>query len=249
MSKRYFFVFSLIAVMLMLCGCSDFEYEVHEDYAEIIKYNGKSEEVVVPSDIDGIKVTKIYPGAFIRNKSIKSVVLPDGIEYIGNSAFSGCSKLISISLPNSLTFIGAYCFSDCKMLEYINIPDKVESIGKYGFCRCYNIKSVRLPETLSYLGGSVFSDCISLEAVQINAEIAIPERAFYNCFGLKRVLISERVLSIGNEAFYNCTQLSELELSDNLQNEEIDTFLENGFYEAYEAENESYISAYSLKQE
>jgi len=48
--------------------------------------------------------------------SITSVVLPNGVTSIGQSAFRDCSGLTSVTIPDSVTSIGYCAFSDCEDL-------------------------------------------------------------------------------------------------------------------------------------
>ena len=41
------------------------------------------------------------------------VVIPEGIEIIGEEAFQGYRRLISVELPSSLTSIGRSAFAEC----------------------------------------------------------------------------------------------------------------------------------------
>ena len=43
---------------------------------------------------------------YLNDEEIKDLVIPDGVETIGYSTFSGCSELTSVSIPNSVTSIG-----------------------------------------------------------------------------------------------------------------------------------------------
>lgn len=57
------------------------------------------------------------------------VVVPDGIEVLGEWAFDECiaSKII---LPETLREIGCYCFFDCPNLSEIVLPASLEKIGE-----------------------------------------------------------------------------------------------------------------------
>ena len=58
---------------------------------------------------EGSRLTSIEYGAF-RTMSLTSIELPDGLSYIGNSAFVNCLELTSINIPNSVTTIGYRAF-------------------------------------------------------------------------------------------------------------------------------------------
>ena len=53
--------------------------------------DGKSLDVVIPSEHDGQAVTAIADGAFVGNKTIKSVYIPSTVKRIGKGAFKDCS--------------------------------------------------------------------------------------------------------------------------------------------------------------
>lgn len=55
-------------------------------------------------------------------KSLKSIIIPSNVTFIGNFAFYFCSSLESITLPSSVTSIGSFVFNDCHSLQEIIIP-------------------------------------------------------------------------------------------------------------------------------
>ena len=68
--------------------------------------------------IDGMEVASLG-GAFAENRSITSVVLPDG-----------------------LTKIGAYAFDKCINLQSVNVPESVKNIERYAFRSCISLSAV-----------------------------------------------------------------------------------------------------------
>ena len=67
---------------------NQFEYSLLADgTVSIDKYNGKSSILVIPSEINGVQITSIWGNAFY-NKWITSVIIPDTVTSIWNSAFS-----------------------------------------------------------------------------------------------------------------------------------------------------------------
>ena len=71
-------------------------------------------------------------GAFDSQKTLTSVVLPDGITKIAAYTFYNCSALESIVLPANLQTIGAQSFVKAK-LTTINIPASVTTIENKAF--------------------------------------------------------------------------------------------------------------------
>ena len=96
----------------------------------------------VPQKLDGTypirKGTKIIcDRAFADCKSLRSIVIPDGVTSIGNGAFCGCKSLSSLVFPDSVTSIGHSAFSGCDSLESLVLPESVGNIIGNPFCGWY----------------------------------------------------------------------------------------------------------------
>ena len=113
-----------------------FDYKTYKGGIRIKKYIGNAKDVVIPSLIDGKRVTSIGNFAFLRCTGLTSVTIPDSVTSIGDLAFSGCTGLTSITIPDSVTSIGDFAFSYCTGLKRIIIPDSVKRIGEYAFDSC-----------------------------------------------------------------------------------------------------------------
>ena len=136
---------------------------------------------------------------------------PDGVTFIGDDAFVGCSSLTSVTIPNSVTSIGKYAFWYCSSLTSVTIPNSVTSIGDYAFSCCSRLTSVTIPNSVTSIGSSVFYYCSSLTSVTIpNSVTSIGNSAFYGCSSLTSVTIPNSVTSIGIYAFYHCTKLKDV---------------------------------------
>ncbi len=85
---------------------SEYDYQILDDGTiEIIYYYGCDEVIIIPSEIDGRKVTGIKGFNLSNKENIKSITIPDGVTSIGDSAFSGCRSLTDITIPDSGTSI------------------------------------------------------------------------------------------------------------------------------------------------
>ena len=99
----------------------------NEDYYEIVRYLGTDTDIVIPAEINGVRVKGILSGAFsaedrATNANITSInfeVIEDenthelvGIEYIGSEAFEGLVNLTEMTLPETVTSLGSYAFVD-----------------------------------------------------------------------------------------------------------------------------------------
>lgn len=75
-----------------------------------------------------------------------NVVLPDGLEYIGERCFKGCA-LASVRLPPLLKIIENVTFYECKNLRTVNFPDGLEKIGQDVFAKT-SLENIELPTSL-----------------------------------------------------------------------------------------------------
>ena len=94
-------------------------YHAYSDHAEVADCNDDaSGEIIIPAEINGVPVTAVGKMAFLFNKGITVVTLPDTVTSIGESAFY-CSGLTSITLPASVESFGRQAFFLCSRLEKI----------------------------------------------------------------------------------------------------------------------------------
>ena len=74
---------------------------------------------------DGKVVLDVY------DNSVMSVEIPDGVEIIGEKAFSACNLLREVIMPQSVRIIKEDAFSCCKYLSTIKLSDNLVEIGDY----------------------------------------------------------------------------------------------------------------------
>lgn len=79
----------------------------------LIKYNGKDENVVIP---DGVRI--IADGVFAGKLTVKTVTLPSGLEYVGNSAFRSCYNLTEVVFDKDTPpVLGENAFDGCPLIN------------------------------------------------------------------------------------------------------------------------------------
>ena len=76
-------------------------YAVEDDQIVITHYELGSGVVTVPAFIEGKPVKAIAPDAFAGCSQITGLILPAGIEYVGDGAFSGCGALSEVYYAGS----------------------------------------------------------------------------------------------------------------------------------------------------
>jgi hypothetical protein len=92
---------------------ANFKYTLDNDGVTITGYTGDETEVIIPEEIGGISVYKIGDSAFSGKSKLTSVTIPGSITAIGNSAFNNCDGLTSITIPANVTSIGDSAFYNC----------------------------------------------------------------------------------------------------------------------------------------
>lgn len=94
-------------------------YKTDGESAEITGYRGKDTEIAVPPVAGGCPVTCIGKKAFLSNKLLKEISLPESVVRIDDWAFACCAKLQRVTLPYHRMEIGQGIFRDCFLLEQI----------------------------------------------------------------------------------------------------------------------------------
>lgn len=186
----------------------DMQFDLFSDYAVVNYCGDKKGDVVIPSEINGLPVTKIFDGAFYSD-NITSITLPDTIDELGENMCDGCINLTSIKLPANIRSIPEFAFHGCKSLKKVDIPSGVTGIGRSAFDGCTSLKEVKLPESLEVLSDSCFSDC-ALESIDFPKGVKeIPLRSFTNN-KFKELTIPENITKIDSWAFFECYDIEKL---------------------------------------
>ena len=208
----------------------DFELTLYQNpgsemQAIIYGYKGNSENLEIPSKLQGGTVVAIGSEAFDNCSNLRTVKLPSTVKSIGDNSFSNCFNLKSITLSNSLENIGYGAFANCENLSEIDIPNTVTDIDRWAFSNCNKLNSITIPDSVTYLGSDTFNGCTNLKSVAISQNLlSIENETFYNCTSLKSVIIPRNIKEISNNAFSNCSALSTVTISDNLENVSYNAF-------------------------
>lgn len=187
----------------------NFEYEIIDGEMSIEGYTGNDTEIVIPDVIDGINVTQIGLFAF-QNTNLTSVIIPDTVTKISQSAFDNCKSLSKVYIPDSVIEIGHAAFIHSSQLKEITIADRVHRIESSAFLDCTSLEKVCVrasaPDTNEYelteLGESAFGDCTNLREITIPSGITeIHSSALNGCVNLESITLPNSLQEIGKEAF------------------------------------------------
>ena len=147
-------------------------YLNHLTYIEIKELVSAATSVTVPSELDGLPVTHIGDRAFdnefgTKAANLASVVLPDTIEVIGDSAFFMGDMLTTINLPDSLKRIEGAAFGGCFALANVTLPANLEFIGSNAFFGA-GLTSINIPASTVSIGIGAFAGLHSLPAFNVD---------------------------------------------------------------------------------
>ncbi len=181
-------------------------------------------DAVIPSEINGVKITSIGKRAFEWCRRLASVTIPDSVTKIEEHSFFDCDSLTSVVIPGSVTEVGDYTFYDCDNLKRAIIQEGVVSIGNGAFQDCISLEGVAIPGSVKK-ADSLFYNCPKLKTagpvgrscnIELGQMESIPHAIFYECSSLTSVIIPESVTSIKMNSFGHCTGLTSVTIPDNV---------------------------------
>lgn len=220
------FIMCILPLLLFSCSnkpepnpLTDFEYGYREEYGgmSITKYIGTSKSIVFPEEIDGQPV-KIIGGYLLDDGEmrplIESVVIPDTVEVIALSTFSGCKNLLSVDFGKGVREIQDFAFAECTALKKILLPPKLEKIGAGAFYGCSSATELFIPKTLAVWAPSVshgtFAKCTALHTITIEDGLEVlggEYGSFIQTTALKSLVIPASVKKIAMCAFHESISL------------------------------------------
>lgn len=196
------------------------------------------QDVVIPSQINGVKIVGIAPYAFAsrseywgsvsENKTLQSVSIPASVEEIGESAFEQCTALSTLRFaPGSkLTTVGENAFSQCSSITTLTIPDGARTIGKNAFAGLSSLKRLTMSGEVD--GSAWFGDrWFTLDSLTLTGTYVLGEEpADDNDYdwtpvpagrNAKKVVLSEGITEIGDYAFGGCGAIKQIVFPSSLK--------------------------------
>ncbi len=116
-------------------------------------------------EMDNYLISK-EPWYSVRSE-IGKIIVSEGVQTVGNSAFYDCSNLTEVSLPLSIVGIGSNAFADCESLEEIVLPANLKVIGSNAFYAS-GIRNIDIPASVTSIGKNAFGWCDSLSSISVN---------------------------------------------------------------------------------
>ena len=219
---------------LHLCPLSaeNFDYLIQEDgTAEITRYKGDSDKLVIPAELDGHTVTKIArlksPEAG-NGPMITAVVIPDSVQVIEDNPFKDCADLSSVivspehpylEVKDGVLFSRAekrlICYPHSLKAGTYEIPGGTQIIGVSAFSQNSSLTGIVIPDSVKEIGAYAFSFCINLTEIRIPRGISrIATGTFAFCGQLNSLCLPDGVETIEDGAFNFCSSLTNIRIPD-----------------------------------
>ena len=182
---------------------------------------------VVPSEIDGKKVTQIGSDAFYDCDGVEAVEIPDSVEYIAYRAFAYCDNLATVSGLNDTDMyvaINAFAYTPFERSRpFAFVIENGAIVGFHGAApEVLDIGEHLGGEVVTGIGSEAISSWGGFEVGGIRS-VVVPEgvvRIEYGAFaycGMASITLPSSLVSIGNEAFYGCSSLRRIHLPENVE--------------------------------
>ena len=226
MKKIISIILSVIMICTWFCTFAGFELIAaeNEETSFSLRSSATIEDLVVPSERDGRKVTEVD----LQNAhSLRTVFIPETVKTITvvncpnitafsvdeNNPYFSCidgviynseitelccypagSEKIMFETPKSVERIADYAFYNAQQLEYVSLPGVV-SIGYEAFFNA-SLKSVVLSEKLTDIEFRAFAYNSSLKSIILPASLERVLRPFYECSALSEVVVLHKELNL-----------------------------------------------------
>lgn len=148
------------------------------------------------------------------NKTLESVVIPEGVLVISQGTFKNCENLKSVKLPSSLITISIEAFANTVNLKSIDLPTNAKGIQIQDEAfKESGLEKIVIPESVEklyyvtdfWLEGGQFKNCKSLKSVVLPDNLKfIAMRTFSGCTALTDVNIPAGIERIAEDAFKGC---------------------------------------------
>lgn len=191
-------------------------------------------ELTVPSELDGLVVLELAPGACEQLAGVERIVCADCIEAIGPSAFRSCRDLRSLVLPRMTASFDSSWVNQCRNLEELTLPGMLERVGLEvlsvnGLKRLTIGMGTRTAEPGAFVNSTLekihvddhnpflATDCISIFERACPDEDDVGLRLAAVAVPVEEYEVPARCIEIGAKAFACCPELHKVTFAGGVQ--------------------------------
>ncbi len=166
--------------------------------------NNNYGDYVLPESVD-----EIYDSAFSGISKLNTLEFTKVVN-LGANAFANCSNLTAVTFVNDQV-VSNYAFNGCKKLSTLNNVANVKKIGNYAFEKCSSLQNLVLGDDTT-IGDYAFKST-SLLSVTLGSNTKIGNNAFEKCSSLQTVSLGTET-SVGDYAFYASRSLNTINVEN-----------------------------------
>lgn len=196
-----------------------FDYALPHDGCTGMRY---LTSVVLPD-----KLVHLGEKAFRSTPLAGTINLPEGLEWIGTSAFdnsedytdTNSSLTGTLTLPTTLKFIGGSAFNNCDFTGPLILPEGLEEIGGGAFVNCRNMTGeLHLPSSLKKIGEGAFTGMTGLSgALNLPHQFESIPNAFGGC-NFTSISFPEDIVAIDQYAIAGLPLKGDLKIPESVKN-------------------------------
>ena len=193
---------------------SAIEHLVVGDNVEYIPGGLFNQYTSLKSVVCGKNLKSIQGGAFLEATNLTSVQFNEGLEKIGDYAFSK-TGLTSVQFNEGLQTIGEYAFSQSGLTS-VALPSTIKTLGDSAFSYIpLDCDQLVIPAGLQNIGGNAFSGTGTVKELVWGAENAVVDstwdfQAPFKGLTVEKLTISPNVCVLGKLLFANVQGLKEV---------------------------------------
>lgn len=197
-------------------------------YTARIASHDLPQDVVVPSDYNGLPVTKISWESGERHDNKIRLFVPETVKSldlnvalhsnVGKRRGRWIKLIIDERNPYLVTENRCVYSADKTVLwcaqcktNYVKLPDTVREIAPHAFAGNMYTVGVTLPSSVRVIGKGAFSDCENLRSINLENIVSIGEEAFMSCAKM-REFVCEKLRVLGSRCFYGCDYMYRVKL-------------------------------------
>ncbi len=176
--------------------------------------------------------TKFILDSVFKGVKLTTIVIPEGVIGIGNSAFENCTRLQTVCVPSSLQNLGDLVFAGCTALVPTIIEENISYLGNsvnpYVITYCYAGGTLS-STTLTMNSNTKFIHSNAFDGMGTYVTLVVPEGVlqirsdafrggnYYGGTALTNISLPSSLTYIGTRAFYNNKKVTAIKLPKNLE--------------------------------
>lgn len=197
---------------------NDFRGELNIANLDTIREHAFDSSTSEITDIKFSNRLKVIEDYAFGNSKITHLILPEGLERIGKSAFSGFKELENVEIPKSLQSIAQNAFEQTPWESSLQPENGVVYIGSIAYL--YNAETAPESTSFSFKEGTTsisdgsFFPWYPVNIMKMITSVKLPsslqyigDEVFANCPNLEEINLPDKLKVIGKNAFSECTKL------------------------------------------